>query len=59
MVNDPRRQGITIFLIEQNAQAALSIADRGYVIESGELVLSGTGVELLGNEQVRTAYLGI
>ncbi len=58
-VNDLRRQGITIFLIEQNAHAALSIADRGYVIEGGKLVLSGTGAELLGNEQVRAAYLGI
>ncbi len=58
-VDDLRRQGITIFLIEQNAQAALSIADRGHVIESGELVLSGSGEELLGNEQVRKAYLGI
>ncbi|MBK9955309.1 MAG: ABC transporter ATP-binding protein [Rhodocyclaceae bacterium] len=58
-VDDLRRQGITIFLIEQNAQAALSIADRGHVIESGKLVLSGTGKELLGNEQVRKAYLGI
>ncbi len=58
-VNDLRKQGITIFLIEQNAHAALSIADHGYVIESGKVVLSGTGAELLGNEQVRAAYLGI
>ena len=58
-VNDLRKQGITIFLIEQNAHAALSIADHGYVIESGKVVLSGTGAELLGNGQVRAAYLGI
>jgi len=54
-----RQQGKTIFLVEQNAQAALSIADRAYVIETGEVVLSGTGSELLENEQVRAAYLGM
>ena len=54
-----REQGKTVFLVEQNAQAALSIADRAYVIETGETVLSGTGAELLDNEQVRSAYLGI
>ena len=54
-----RQQGKTIFLVEQNAQAALSIADRAYVIETGAVVLSGTGSELLANEQVRAAYLGM
>ena len=54
-----REHGKTVFLVEQNAQAALSIADRAYVIETGETVLSGTGSELLGNEQVKSAYLGI
>ena len=54
-----REQGKTVFLVEQNAQAALSIADRAYVIETGEIVLSGSGSELLDNEQVRSAYLGI
>lgn len=54
-----REQGKTVFLVEQNAQAALSIADRAYVIETGKIVLSGTGAELLVNEQVKSAYLGI
>ena len=54
-----REQGKTIFLVEQNAQAALSIADRAYVIETGEVVLTGTGSELLANERVRAAYLGM
>ena len=51
--------GTTIFLIEQNATAALSICDRGYVIETGRIVLEGPGRDLLGNEQVKAAYLGI
>ena len=51
-------KGITILLIEQNANLALSIADRGYVLETGEIKLSGTGPELLANEDVRKAYLG-
>ena len=51
-------RGITILLIEQNANLALSIADRGYVLETGEIKLSGTGQELLANEEVRKAYLG-
>jgi branched-chain amino acid transport system ATP-binding protein len=51
-------QGTTILLVEQNAQVALGLADRGYVIESGEIVLSDSAKSLLGNEQVRKAYLG-
>jgi branched-chain amino acid transport system ATP-binding protein len=51
-------QGTTILLVEQNAQAALRLADRGYVIESGEIVLTDEADALLGNEQVRKAYLG-
>ena len=50
--------GITILLVEQNAHMALSIADRGYVLETGEIKLTGTGKELLANEEVRKAYLG-
>ena len=50
--------GTTILLVEQNAQAALSIATRGYVMETGKVMLSGTGQELLHNDDVRTAYLG-
>ncbi len=54
-----KAQGTTILLVEQNAYAALEIADRGYVLETGSVALSGTGEELLGNEQVRAAYLGM
>jgi branched-chain amino acid transport system ATP-binding protein len=54
-----RQQGITIFLVEQNAHAALAIADYAYVLETGEVVLSGKGNDLLHNERVREAYLGV
>jgi branched-chain amino acid transport system ATP-binding protein len=47
-----------IFLVDQNARAALAIADRGYVLETGSIVLAGTGAELLADEGVRSAYLG-
>ncbi|MAM00066.1 MAG: branched-chain amino acid ABC transporter ATP-binding protein [Alteromonadaceae bacterium] len=53
-----RSEGITIFLIEQNANQALKLADRGYVIENGRIVLHDTGSNLLSNEDVRKAYLG-
>jgi branched-chain amino acid transport system ATP-binding protein len=56
---DLRAQDMTIFLVEQNAHAALAIADHAYVIETGEVVLSGSGRELLDNERVRAAYLGL
>jgi branched-chain amino acid transport system ATP-binding protein len=59
IVRSLRDQGITIFLVEQNAHAALSIADVGYVIETGAITLSGPGPELLKNEQVQSAYLGM
>lgn len=52
-----REEGTTILLVEQNANAALKIADRGYVLEMGVIVLEGTAVELSGNEAVRVAYL--
>jgi branched-chain amino acid transport system ATP-binding protein len=51
-------QGVTILLVEQNALQALSIADHGYVLESGRIALSGAGRDLLGDERVRRAYLG-
>jgi branched-chain amino acid transport system ATP-binding protein len=51
-------QGVTVLLVEQNALMALTIADYGYVLESGKIVLSGPGVELLDDERVRRAYLG-
>ncbi len=50
--------GTTILLVEQNAQAALSIADRAYVLETGKITLSGTGAELMASDKVRQAYLG-
>jgi branched-chain amino acid transport system ATP-binding protein len=49
----------TIFLVDQNAHAALSVADRGYVLETGRVVLAGSGRELLADEKVRQAYLGL
>jgi branched-chain amino acid transport system ATP-binding protein len=54
-----KRRGITVLLIEQNAYAALAIADRGYVMETGHISLSGTGRELLEDSKVRSAYLGV
>ncbi|MCC3778848.1 ABC transporter ATP-binding protein [Streptomyces sp. UNOB3_S3] len=53
-----RATGTTILLVEQNAQAALGLADRGHVMETGRIVLSGTGTDLLHDESVRKAYLG-
>ena len=50
--------GTTILLVEQNAQAALNIADRGYVLETGRVVTSGTGAELLASPEIKRAYLG-
>lgn len=53
-----RNAGVTVLLVEQNASKALQLADRGYVLESGQLVLAGSGANLLANEAVRRAYLG-
>ncbi|AJI95858.1 high-affinity branched-chain amino acid transport ATP-binding protein LivF [Yersinia ruckeri] len=53
-----REEGMTIFLVEQNANQALKLADRGYVLENGRIVLEDTGAALLANEAVRSAYLG-
>jgi len=53
-----REHGTTILLVEQNARAALRLADRGYVLETGEVVVEGTSEELLGDERVQEAYLG-
>ncbi len=58
VIEDLRKQGKTILLVEQNARAALSIADRGYVMETGSLFLEGTSRELLENNDVQRAYLG-
>jgi branched-chain amino acid transport system ATP-binding protein len=57
-ISQINQQGTTILLVEQNAQLALQFSHRGYVIETGEIVLSDTSAELLENEQVRKAYLG-
>jgi branched-chain amino acid transport system ATP-binding protein len=54
-----KSQGMTILLVEQNAFAALAIADRGYVLETGTVTLTGSGEDLIHNEQVRAAYLGM
>jgi branched-chain amino acid transport system ATP-binding protein len=54
-----RRGGQTILIIEQNVQQTLEMADRGYVMENGQIVLTGTGRDLLANEHLRTHYLGV
>lgn len=58
VVRDVSQQGVTVLLVEQNAHRALELADRAYVLDSGECVLSGPARELLGNPQVQAAYLG-
>lgn len=58
IIKEIRKQGVTILLIEQNANAALKIADYGYVLETGKITMQGSGNELLQNEEVKTAYLG-
>ncbi len=59
IIRDLHAQGIAILLVEQKAQAALLIAQQAYVLETGRIAMAGTGRELLGNEQVRRAYLGL
>ncbi|MDP3132916.1 MAG: ABC transporter ATP-binding protein [Burkholderiaceae bacterium] len=58
VVRDVYAQGVTVVLVEQNAQRALQIADRGYVMDSGEITMTGPGKELLTDPKVREAYLG-
>lgn len=58
IIREINRQGVTVLLIEQNANMALKIADMAYVLETGNITMSGTGAELLANEKVREAYLG-
>ena len=53
-----REEGVTVFLVEQNANQALKLADRGYVLENGRIVMEGSGQELLADARVREAYLG-
>ena len=58
IIRELHKAGTTILLVEQNAQMALSVADRGYVLETGKIVATGTGTELLNNDAVKKAYLG-
>lgn len=58
IIEELHRAGTTVLLVEQNAQMALSIATRGYVMETGKITMTGTGQELLHNDDVRKAYLG-
>jgi branched-chain amino acid transport system ATP-binding protein len=59
VVKEINRSGVTVLLVEQNTQHALSLANHGYVLEAGRVVMSGTGAELLTDEGVRKAYLGL
>ncbi|NOX17168.1 MAG: ABC transporter ATP-binding protein [Chlorobi bacterium] len=59
IIKSIRQQGITVLLVEQNVQSTLIFCDRAYVLENGRITLEGTGEELLNNEHVRSAYLGI
>ena len=58
IIKELHRAGTTVLLVEQNAQMALSVADRGYVLETGKIVTSGTGADLLNDDVVKKAYLG-
>jgi branched-chain amino acid transport system ATP-binding protein len=58
IIREINQNGVTVLLVEQNAAQALSLANRGYVLETGEIVLEGTGAELLADDRVRAAYLG-
>jgi branched-chain amino acid transport system ATP-binding protein len=59
VVQGLKRGGLTVLLVEQNARAALAIADRGYVVETGRIVASGSAAELLADDRVQAAYLGV
>jgi branched-chain amino acid transport system ATP-binding protein len=54
-----KKEGVTVLITEQNTKQTLEISDRGYVLENGRIVLSDTGQELLNNDHVKQAYLGI
>jgi len=58
IIREINQAGVTVLLVEQNAQQALTLADRGYVLETGEIVLEGTGRKLLADDRIRAAYLG-
>ncbi|MBM7048429.1 ABC transporter ATP-binding protein [Rhizobium lusitanum] len=59
VVKGMKALGVTVLLVEQNAFSALSVADRGYVMETGRITLSGSAAELIADERIRSAYLGI
>ena len=59
IIKEVHKQGITVLLVEQNAKMALSISDRAYVLETGHISMSGAADELLNDEQVKKAYLGL
>jgi branched-chain amino acid transport system ATP-binding protein len=59
VIEEINRHGVTVLLVEQNTEHALAIAHRGFVLESGRVVLAGSGAELLANQKVREAYLGL
>ncbi len=58
IIKEINKQGVTIFMVEQNAHAALSIADRGYVLQNGKIVMQGPAKELIKSDKIRRAYLG-
>ena len=58
IIKELHKDGVTVLLVEQNAQMALSVANRGYVLETGKIVLSGNGKDLLEDDAVKKAYLG-
>jgi branched-chain amino acid transport system ATP-binding protein len=58
IIREIRRRGVTVLMVEQNASLALRMADRGYVLESGQVAVAGTGADLIANDHVRRAYLG-
>jgi branched-chain amino acid transport system ATP-binding protein len=59
IIREINTQGTTVLLVEQNAQQALSVADRAYILETGSIVKEGTGRELLGDPAIKEAYLGV
>ena len=58
-IKEINKEGIAVVIVEQNAKQAVKLADRTYVLENGKIVLEGKGNELLGNEKVKKAYLGM
>jgi branched-chain amino acid transport system ATP-binding protein len=58
IIKEINKEGVTVLVVEQNATQALNLANRGYVLETGEVVLTGTGRDLLADDRIRAAYLG-